>query len=156
MNNLIIRYISDFANVYDGDPWYGRSVMSVLRDVDPETVFRRPGNGVHSIYEITKHMLAWRQLLVKRLNGDTGSKISMNSAEDWSEIPGGDPATAWKKILREMEANQAALAEALSKWKDEALDQPFCNTPYSLRIFLDGHLQHDIYHTGQVAWIMKV
>jgi len=156
MNNLITRYISDFANVFNGDPWYGRSVMSVLRDVDPATVFRSPGKGVHSIYEITRHMLAWRELLVKRLNGDTKSKISINSAEDWSHLPDGDPATAWKNILGDLEANQQALVESLAEWKDEALEEPFCGTPYVLRIFLDGHLQHDIYHIGQVAVMMKV
>ncbi len=155
MNKEISRYITEFKTVYNGEPWYGRSLAAILGDVDPAAVFTKPNPGTHSIFEIVHHMYAWRDLLVKRLQGDTKSKISMNSPEDWSPAPNASPEEAWKELIQKLDQNQQALVPALAQWKDEALYLPFAGTEYPLRTFLDGHFQHDIYHIGQVALAMK-
>lgn len=48
--------------IYNGDPWYGDSITSVLNSVDPKLIFDSPGNGLHSIAELTAHMLTYRIL----------------------------------------------------------------------------------------------
>ena len=151
MKKEINRYVSEFENMYNGEPWYGRSLESILGDVDPTVVFKKPNPAAHSIFEIVHHMYVWRELLVKRLKGDTKSKISMNSTEDWSPVPDTGPEKAWKELIQKLDQNQQSLIPALAQWKDEALDSPFAGTEYPLRTFLNGHLQHDIYHIGQVA-----
>lgn len=155
MNSEIKNYVTDFETLYNGEPWYGRSLTAILGDVDPVDVFKKPGAAAHSIYEIAHHMYVWRDLLVKRLQGDTKTRISMNSPEDWSPEPDSNPAAAWKELIKKLEKNQETLIPALSNWKDEALDKPFAGTEYPLRTFLDGHFQHDIYHIGQVAFAIK-
>jgi len=155
MNREINYYVSAFENVFNGEPWYGKSLLAVLEDVDTKTVYKNPGGEAHSIFEIVHHLYAWRNLLVKRLQGDTRSKISMNSTDDWAPLPGKQDEAAWNELIRKLELDQQALIPALAQWKDEDLDRAFAGTEYPMRTFLDGHLQHDIYHIGQLAHTIK-
>ncbi len=155
MTKEINNYISEFETVFNGEPWYGKSLMAVLKDADPKDVFKKQKNNGHSAYEITNHLYAWRDLLVKRLNGDTETSIEVNSKEDWSPSPKEQTASAWKDLVKKIEQNQKELIEVLPKWNNGVLDKNFAGTSNSLRTFLDGQIQHDIYHIGQIALALK-
>jgi uncharacterized damage-inducible protein DinB len=47
------------------------------------------------------------------------------------------------------------LIDSLTKLNDEDLDKDLAGTSNSLRTFLNGQIQHDIYHIGQVALAIK-
>lgn len=155
MTKEINRYISEFEAVYNGEPWYGRSLMSIIKDANPKDVFKKTKPTAHSTYEITHHLLAWRNLLVKRLNGDTKYAIDPNSKEDWAPLPKEQTAASWEELVKRLEQNQQELLKAFGKWNDEALEKNFAGTDYTLRTHLNGQLQHDIYHTGQIALAIK-
>ena len=88
MNKEIKNYISEFESIFNGEPWYGKSLMAVINDADPKNVFKKNNEDTHAAYEILHHLYAWRDLLVRRLNGDTKALISMDSKEDWTPLPG--------------------------------------------------------------------
>jgi uncharacterized damage-inducible protein DinB len=155
MTNEIRKFISEFQAVYNGQPWYGRSLMSIIYDAVVENVFKKTKPTAHSTYEITHHLYAWRDLLVKRLNGDTKATIDVNSKEDWTPLPEEQTVTSWRALLKKLEQNQKDLVTALGKWEDNALDENFAGTSFSLRTFLNGQIQHDIYHIGQIALSIK-
>ena len=155
MSKEINNYISEFETIYNGEPWYGKSLMAIINDADPKDVFKKEKPTAHSAYEIVHHLYAWRDLLVKRLNGDIKSSIESNSKEDWAPLPKDKNAFAWQTLIKNLEQNQQDLVRALAKWKDEALDKNFAATDYPLRTFLNGQIQHDIYHTGQIALAIK-
>ena len=161
MNKEINNFIGEFETVFNGEPWYGKSLMAVVNDADTKNVFKKPagssGNNenTHSAYEIFHHLYAWRDLLVRRLNGDTKASISMDSKEDWTPQPAQQNADTWKTLVKKQEQNQKDLVEALGKWKDADLDKNFAGTTYPLRTFLVGQVQHDIYHIGQIALALK-
>ena len=155
MTKEINNYISEFENIYNGEPWYGKSLMAVINGADAKAVFKKEKPTAHSAYEITHHLYAWRGLLVKRLNGDTKSSIDTNSKEDWVPLPKEKNGTSWKALVKKLEQNQQELIKALGKWEDEALDKNFAGTDYSLRTFLNGQIQHDTYHIGQIALAIK-
>jgi uncharacterized damage-inducible protein DinB len=162
MSKEINNYIREFETIYNGEPWYGKSLMAVINDADPEDVFKKaclPDGQekptAHSAYEIVHHLYAWRDLLVKRLNGDVKSSIELNSKEDWAPLPKEKKAATWQALIKKLEQNQQELVRALAKWKDEALDKKFAGTDYPLRTFLNGQIQHDIYHIGQTALSIK-
>ncbi|MGK2861041.1 MAG: DinB family protein [Chitinophagaceae bacterium] len=79
----------------------------------------------------------------------------MDSLDDWSPLPEDNAADHWNELRQQLEQNQKELIRALSKLTDEALDNPFAGSAYSLRIFLNGQIQHDIYHIGQIALASK-
>ncbi len=151
MKKEINKYIHDFEDIYNGEPFYGKPLVAIISKVDPQTVFQKPAAASHSVYEITRHLYAWRELLLKRLNGDKNVTIEMNSMDDWAPLPDSDAASHWKELLKQLEQNQKELIRALNKITDEALDNPFAGSAYTLRIFLNGQIQHDIYHIGQIA-----
>ena len=155
MTKEINNYISEFETIYNGEPWYGKSLMAVINDADPKQVFKKQKSTSHSPYEITYHLYAWRDLLVKRLLGDTKSSIDVNSNDDWPGLPKEQTTSAWKELVRKLEQNQMDLIKALPKWNNGSLDKNFAGTNYSLRTFLNGQIQHDIYHIGQIALAIK-
>lgn len=155
MTKKISDYISEFEAVFNGEPWYGRPMMSIISDASAKDVFKKTNPAAHSTYEITHHLYAWRDLLVKRLNGDTKTTITTNSKEDWSPLPEEQTASSWQALVKKLEQNQKELVKALHKCDNDALDNNFAGTSFSLRTFLEGQLQHDIYHTGQIALSIK-
>jgi uncharacterized damage-inducible protein DinB len=155
MTKKISDYISEYEAVFNGEPWYGRPMMAIINDAVVKDVFKKTKTTAHSTYEITNHLYAWRDLLVKRLNGDIKATIDANSKEDWSPLPEEQTAASWRTLVKKLEQNQKELVKALHKQDDGALDNNFAGTSFSLRTFLEGQLQHDIYHTGQIALSIK-
>ncbi|HEV8273021.1 MAG TPA: DinB family protein [Chitinophagaceae bacterium] len=154
MKKEINSYISEFETIYNGEPWYGKSLMEVINTAVPKDVFKKQKSDGHSAYEITHHLYAWRNLLAKRLKGDNVS-IEVNSKEDWAPLPKEQTVAAWKELIKKLGQNQQELIAALTKLNDEDLDKDLANTSNSLRTFLNGQIQHDIYHIGQVALAIK-
>lgn len=155
MSKEINYYITEFQTVFNGEPFYGKPMMGIIKEADPGKVFKKPSPSSHSAYEITQHLYAWRDLFVKRLNGDSKASIKMNSEEDWSSLPAEKTEAAWKQLVKKLEQNQEELMAALSKWDDGSLDKNFIQSAYSLRTYLEGQIQHDIYHLGQIAVALK-
>src|SRR5689334_19302715 len=146
MNKEINNYIAEFESIYNGEPWYGKSLMSVVNAADPQKVFKKPAPQGHAAWEIAHHLYAWKDLLVKRLNGQKAVSIDVDSKEDWAPVPTEMNGKAWPALIKQLEQNQKDLIIALAKSKDEDLDKDFAGTGYSLRTFLNGQIQHDIYH----------
>ena len=155
MTKEINNYINEFETIYNGEPWYGKSLMAVLANANAKDIFTRQNGHGHSAYEVTYHLYAWRDLLAKRLNGDTKSSIEVNSKQDWPSLPKEQTTMTWNELIKKIEKNQQELVGSLSKWTDESLDKDFAGTNYSLRTFLNGQIQHDIYHIGQIALAIK-
>ena len=94
-------------------------------------------------------------MLVKRLGGDAISTIKLDSSEDWSGMPALRRKKEWNLLLDTLDKNQEELLTALSRLKDTDLDQPLAGTKHSIRFCLKGHLEHDIYHSAQIALAAK-
>jgi len=58
MKKDINSYISEFETIYNGEPWYGKSLMAVIYSADPKNVFKKQKSEGHSAYEITHHLYA--------------------------------------------------------------------------------------------------
>lgn len=82
-NPKLNEYVTQFAALYDGQPWYGDSISQILEKVTPATAFWQPTPGAHSIAQLVSHMIYWRQALIKRLEGDRDYKPSMKSEDNW-------------------------------------------------------------------------
>ncbi len=151
--HMLAHYLRQLDSIYDGEPWYGDSLLDKLAAVTPEMAFALPANGIHSIAQIVAHMLVWRRVLAEHLKGNTDFKPKLNSAEDWNP-PAQLQAKGWENLLAELEANQRELIALLSAQKEEWLEQPFKNNTY--RFLLEGVIQHEVYHIGQIGLVMAM
>ena len=153
-NPRINQYTAQFITVYDGHPWYGDSIYEILGNITPAKVFWKPTETAHSIAEITSHMIYWRQALIKRLDGDIAYKASMKSEDNWKS---NDQLKrmGWKVLKKSLEESQTHLLSLLAKQKDAILKKKYSDTA-TFQDVINGILQHDLYHTGQIAYLKSI
>lgn len=143
-----------FKTIMDGEPWYGESTLTKLRDITDDQAFMRPEERMHSIAELVAHMTYWRTSLVKRLEGDYDYKGSMESEHNW---PGPDKlqGKGWEEILMELDATQEKIIALLPRQTESWLERIYARE-YTHRDLVQGVLDHDIYHLGQIGIVKKL
>ena len=61
----------------------------------------------------------------------------------------------WDALLDELKATQRALIELLENQKDEFLGSQY-QPGYSYEFLIEGTIQHDYYHLGQIGLVIKI
>lgn len=138
----IIKYLK---RIEGGSPWYGPSINDVLQGITSEVATARIGQA-HSIVEMVFHMATWRNFVTNQLNGDF---IEVAEAENF---PNGNFAEAAERLA----ASQQALITAIERFPDSRLSDQVPGRTYSFRFMLEGIIQHDVYHLGQISILKKV
>ncbi|MEP6595882.1 MAG: DinB family protein [Ginsengibacter sp.] len=154
MRHEFKNFINQFQAVYTGPNWIGDSVLSVLENMPAQIAFQKPPGNRHSIAEILKHMMVWKFLLVNRLSGDNIYDVDQEQSFDTS-IYGEATLEAFKKLLSDIDDCQRELISLLQKAKPEVLHIPVAGRNYTMEYLINGVLQHDIYHLGQLAFLKK-
>jgi len=137
---------------YAGPAWHGPSLREVLEGVSARTAAARPVIAAHSIWELVMHVGAWTSAVRRRLAGEP---VELSPSEDWPAVSGASEA-AWRQTLDALEREQNQLREAIRALPETALKSgvPGCN--YSVRFMLEGAVQHNLYHAGQIALLKKM
>lgn len=143
-----------------GDPWHGSSRASILADVTPDEARRRPGPAVHSIWELVLHMTAWTREVTRRLQGHVASLPAMG---DWPALPAPPDEKSWRASLRALDEAHAALRDAARAVDPARLGAPVndernreLGTGVTFAQTINGLVQHDAYHSGQIALVKKM
>jgi uncharacterized damage-inducible protein DinB len=137
-----------------GQPWFGRSFMSIAREVDPEIGFEKPVGHAHSLLDLLYHTLTWSDFTLKRLENDPHHDLHSFEKIDWRVI---DPAeNNWGKGLALLDASTRSILTNLQKQNDDLLDQKVEFREYNFDFLLNGLIQHNIYHLGQIAFLHKL
>jgi|SRR5579871_3146859 len=153
MKNEIETIIYSLREVLYGEPWYGQSFFSIVKDIDPAVVFKKPSEQ-HSLTDLLYHMITWSEF-AENIFDETNSK-TMKSFEDidWRII---DPSIhSWEKGLELFKTiNENIITQLLTK-DDSFLENPVDERKYNVRFLLNGLIQHHIYHLGQIAYLKKL
>ena len=153
MNKEIRSIISRLENVNSGEPWFGRAVYTILEEVDPKKVSRHP-NDQHSLAELLYHMITWADFTLKRIEKDKINDLAAAEELDWRKI---DPGVhTWKKGLAEFKAIHKKIIALLKKKDDAFLDEKVDYRKYDFRFLINGMIEHNIYHLGQIAYLHKM
>jgi uncharacterized damage-inducible protein DinB len=153
MNNELLSIANQFEDVYAGDPWFGKSVTSLLKEVDKSIVFDKP-NGQHSILELLWHIVTWREFTISRLR-PSDKTVDFFEENDWRQLDHSNKAL-WEDGLQRLNETQKELAGLLSSEDDSILRQKVPQRDYDYKNLLYGIIHHDIYHLGQIAYINKL
>ncbi|MEW6212394.1 MAG: DinB family protein [Acidobacteriota bacterium] len=147
-----VNFIVDqMKRVYGGEAWYGSGLREILADVTAERARARPLTGAHTIWEITLHIAAWMGAVRGRIEG---KPVDEPEEGDWPAVEGEDEK-AWKATLAKLDRAHEQLVEAVSSLSDQALKDKTAGRDHSLRFTLHGIIQHNLYHTGQIALLKK-
>ena len=103
-------------------------------------------------------MTAWHGEVRRRLGGGTPS---MPAEGDWPEPPA-PTAAAWRRAVEKLSASLEDLCEAARGLSEKdlvrrvgTLNRPL-GTGVTIHEMLVGILQHDTYHSAQIALLRKV
>jgi uncharacterized damage-inducible protein DinB len=154
----VARLIEALGRVYSGAPWHGPSTREVLGGISAAEAAVHPVPAAHSAWEIVLHMTAWIGEVTRRLGGGAPS---LPREGDWPSVPIVSQA-AWEAALAALDAAHERLLRSLEDFPEERLaemvggarDLPL-GTGVSHEEMLRGLIQHNVYHTGQIALLKK-
>lgn len=154
----ISRIVDELDRAYSGDPWHGSPFSTLIAGVTADRAAARPLAGAHSIWEIVLHMTGWKNEVRRRLGG---APAGLPEGGDWPAQPAADDA-AWERALEALAGAHRALVAAVRELPEERLFRP-TNDPRDREtgegvtgyVLLHGIVQHDVYHSGQIALLEK-
>jgi uncharacterized damage-inducible protein DinB len=153
MNKEIKSLISSFKNVLSNEPWYGKSVYTILEEAGTGDVYYKPDQTSHSMIEILFHMNTWAEYALSIIKHEEPDKSKAIEALDWRTI---NPAEHnWEKGFAQFKSVNEKIIELLNTKDDLFLGQNLQDKNYNFRFLLNGLIQHHIYHAGQIAYIKK-
>jgi uncharacterized damage-inducible protein DinB len=138
--------------VFDGEPWYGKAVMTVLKEMDPSTVYVKPSPETHSAIELLYHMITWAEFTLHQLEGNVPDPLKYEQL-DWRAI---NPVIhTWSAGMESYVSLHNRIINILKKSTPELLNRKAQHRDYDLRVLLNGLIDHNIYHCGQLAFLKK-
>lgn len=157
MNTTINHIIQNLEELDHGKPWIGSTLTKKLGQVSEADYFRQPMEGMHSVAAILSHITLWRSEAVLKINTGEGSKTD-DCEENW--LPNHKlEAKGWDAIKAEYDNALAELIALLRTKNDDFLSQEYYDTDfkgrYTYQWLLNGMVQHDAYHLGQLGIIIK-
>jgi len=154
-----IRILDQLQRDHSGDPWHGSAVSDILRGVTADEAATRVAAHVHTVGELVLNMTAWKREVHKRLIGGPATEPEDG---DWPEV-GPITSERWTRALRDLDAAHAALMAAVRELAESQLFEPTndprdrpLGTGVTRYVLLHGLVQHDAYHAGQLALLLKM
>jgi uncharacterized damage-inducible protein DinB len=146
-----VRILGLFRDLYDGDDTFlDVSLVATLRDIQAEKAAGKPSGG-NSIWEITNHLVAWRENVLQRVSGTAIATPLHNYF-----VPIADTSeNAWQQTLEKLEQSQKRWENFLSKMRDEDLTGIYSGNGLTHYQHIHSIIQHDAYHLGQIVMLAK-
>lgn len=152
--------VDQLERAHAGDPWHGSSRASLLAGVTAEEARRRPAAEVHSIWELVLHMTAWTGEVTRRLQGRMAAEPEMG---DWPALPATPDERAWRAALAALDEAHVALRDTVRRLDASRLAtrvgderNAALGTGVTFAQTITGLVQHDAYHSGQIALVRKL
>lgn len=155
MNKETQYIIKSFESTLSGQPWFGRGVYEILGETDESIVNMTPNDNSHSLLELLWHMCTWAEFTLASLEGRSKDEMAVIEKNDWREL---NPVLhSWKNGVNELKSIHSKVIECLSKKEDDSfLGDMVPTRQYNFRFMLNGLVQHNIYHLGQIAYVKKM
>ncbi|HEY6062446.1 MAG TPA: DinB family protein [Chitinophagaceae bacterium] len=154
MNKETQSIIRNLQNTLSGEPWFGRALYPIMEEVDASKVYTKPKGTEHSLIELLYHMITWATFCLLQLKNSSPEELKETESLDWREL---DPKThTWKNGMTAFKEIHKEIVSFLETKNDELLSQMVKGRKFNYRFMLNGLIQHNIYHLGQVAYVKKL
>ena len=151
MNPNIIKLIKKLNNTFQESPWQGESILTQLKKIELQYVNETLSNSKNSIAILIQHLINWRVFAIEKLNNNEAFNIEMNSEADWKKISI-TTKIEWNALLNELTSTQNQILDILENQKNDAfLTNKTLGKDYSFEFLIEGIIQHDLYHLGQIG-----
>ena len=140
-----------FEDLYAGDPWLDVTLTGTLAGLSAQQSAHKPDPNWNSIWEITNHLISWRENVLARVQGKTLQTPENNYFSyviDTSDI-------AWQLTLKKLHDSQQAWLQFLDEIQDHEMEQIYAVNNHTYADHIHGIIQHDAYHLGQIVMLAK-
>ena len=155
MNKETQYIIRTFESTLNDQPWFGRGVFEILKEIDESKADKKPNAASHSLMDLIWHMNTWAEFVLGALENRTTEQLKEIEALDWRTL---DPkVNTWQKGIGQLKETHNKIIDILKQKSDDSLlSEVVPNRQYNFRFMLNGLVQHNIYHLGQIAYINKM
>lgn len=150
---LIKNIIRQLKEIQDGSLWFDQCFKDKIEPLSDADAFTRPIPEVHSVAEHISHILEWRKECLLRFKGQRTEL--MDSPDDWKD---NDTLrkTGWENLKNLFYESTVTLIRALENQHDAYLETMFADTNNNFHYIIEGIIQHDLYHLGQIGITIKL
>lgn len=153
-NTHIKQYIHQLQQAYYGGNWLDEDMEKKLKKVNEQNAWIKPMGYVHSIAEVTSHLVVWRKELMERMKAAGPAKLTDESPDNW--IPNEVLIkNGWVYLKKQLDDSQTELIAFLEQ-QDDAFLESIWSGNITYEWFVIGLVEHDIYHLGQIGLIYKM
>ncbi len=147
----INRILDQMDRAFSGEAWHGPDLKQLLDGVSAEDASKHPVPGAHSIWELVSHIAAWNTIVQQKSKGEM---VNVSAEQDWPPVWEASEV-AWKRALENLAESRTRLRNYVKTVRDDQLDERVQRENYSQYVLLQGLVQHDLYHAGQIAVLKK-
>jgi len=133
------------------EAWHGPALMEVLEGITADQAASHPLPNTHSIWEIVLHTAAWERLVADRLEGRYKRPTD---EEDWPPVTDSSELS-WEKARQLLKEMHQRLDDVVEDIDDDTLNQVIPDWEFTRYFLIQGVIQHDLYHAGQIALLKK-
>ena len=144
----IERILDQLNRAWGGPSWTGVAIRPLLDDLTEDQSRAHPVPNAHSIIELVAHMSTWMDAVAHRLIGDTRE---LTTEEDWRDVT----QLPWPTAIDELENAHSRLSDVIARLTVDDLDKIVAGRKYNVYVMLHGVIQHNLYHSGQIAILKK-
>lgn len=141
-----------------GDAWYGSSTADVLRGLSAADAARHVDGYAHSVWDLLLHATAWVEEVARRLDGNDPAPPRDG---DWP-LAVDDSEDGWEQAKDRFLAATTRLGDlansfAPDRWSEQVGSDRVqsLGTGVTYAEMVIGVIQHNAYHTGQMALVRK-
>ena len=139
-DSLNDQLIVHLKNCFEGNPWYGRSILYLLDKYHPLSPQSK---------SILAHITVWRTFVNRALNNDI-QVIELNSPQDWPSENQSE-----KELIKNLKKSQTDLVRSIATFKPSLWNHKIEGAKYTYFDLVQGVIDHDLYHLGQIVIIEK-
>lgn len=140
-----------FEDHYDGNPWLDVTILESIQDISAKEAATKI-KDLNSIWQILQHMLEWRITNMKRVKGEITASPGNNFIYEISD----QSESAWKKLQSDFAISQKEWLLFIKDFDVRKFDLVYEANQHTYYEHIQGILQHDAYHLGQIVLIKKI
>lgn len=144
---VINRVKIQLSEFYNGSSWVTENFRTKVLSLESDYVSTKIPGHSHSVEQLVAHMASWRNFVVQKLTGNSDFDITDNSAQDW-------PDNEWKTARAEFESCHENLLTAIENFPIDRWTATVPGRKYSFLFMINGIVEHDYYHYGQIGSLM--
>ncbi|MHB0964147.1 MAG: methyltransferase [Gemmatimonadaceae bacterium] len=145
------RLAAELRRAWNGAPWHGPSVASVLSRLTARQAAHRRARGSHTPWELVLHLTLWAEVPLRRLDDVS---YAPRDEEDF-RTPVATTDAQWQHDVAALGESVERLAQRVAAMPDATLNAPVGDRGYTYVTMMDGVVQHLAYHSGQAAILAR-